>query len=156
MFEVTKDIRIEWGHCDPARIVYNPNYFRWMEDGLSLLFEAAGVPIPELLARDPSFRGAPLVRTAADFIAPARIGGVVTLTVKIARWGRTSFDVEYLFAIDGVRLVEAVQTRVWGGTKPGSAEELQAIPIPDEVKAALSAPRSARLELKLRGMDEPD
>ncbi len=96
------------------------------------------------------------MRTAADFLAPARIGGVVTLTVKIARWGRTSFDVEYLCAIDGVRLVDAVQTRVWGGTRPGTAEELQAIPIPEEVKAALSAPRSARMELKLSGVDEPD
>jgi len=21
------EIRVEWGHCDPAQIVYNPNFF---------------------------------------------------------------------------------------------------------------------------------
>jgi 4-hydroxybenzoyl-CoA thioesterase len=151
MFEVTKDIRVEWGHCDPARIVYNPNYFRWMEDGLSLLFEAAGCPIPDLMARDPSFRGAPLVRASADFLSPARVGGVVTLTVRVSRWGRTSFDVEYLFAIEDTEVVRATQTRVWGGTKAGTAEELEALPIPDQVKAALSKPRAAHLALQLRG-----
>ena len=35
MLESHLDIRVEWGHCDPARIVvYNPNFYDWMEHGL--------------------------------------------------------------------------------------------------------------------------
>lgn len=145
MFEAALEIRVEWGHCDPAQIVFNPNYFNWMESGLHWLFEAAGLSLTELMAGDPDFRGAPLVRCDANFMAAARVGDLLMLTSKVARWGRTSFDVAYAFAVDGATVVDASQTRIWGRALPGEPNRLQAIPIPGTVRDALSRPGKALL-----------
>jgi acyl-CoA thioesterase FadM len=50
MFGVKRDIHIEWGHCDPARIVFNPNFFVWMESGMDRLFSVAYRPIAVVVA----------------------------------------------------------------------------------------------------------
>ncbi len=65
MFEVKLDIHIEWGHCDPARIVFNPNFFVWMESGMDRLFSVAYHPIAEMVHEDTNYRGVPLLNTQA-------------------------------------------------------------------------------------------
>ncbi len=37
-----RTIRIEWGDCDPAGIVFYPRYFEWFDACSTGLFEAAG------------------------------------------------------------------------------------------------------------------
>jgi len=37
------DIDIEWGDCDPARIVFYPNFFAWFYRRTTHLFRAAGL-----------------------------------------------------------------------------------------------------------------
>ncbi len=44
MFRNSIDITVEWGDCDPAGIVFYPNYFRWFNQGAHALFGAAGMP----------------------------------------------------------------------------------------------------------------
>ena len=40
----SRSIRIEWGQCDPAGIVYAPRYLDMFGETTVLLFEAAGLP----------------------------------------------------------------------------------------------------------------
>lgn len=57
--------RIEWGHCDPAGIVFNPNFFSFFDHGTTMLYEAAGWPkhvMKELFG----IVGCPLVETRAN------------------------------------------------------------------------------------------
>ena len=44
-----KKIRVEWGDCDPAGIVYYPRYFALFDNCTAALFEAAGLPKQEML-----------------------------------------------------------------------------------------------------------
>ena len=37
-----RTVRIEWGDCDPAGIVFYPRYFAMFDASTSYLFEAAG------------------------------------------------------------------------------------------------------------------
>jgi 4-hydroxybenzoyl-CoA thioesterase len=41
-------IRVEFGDCDPANIVFFANHFRWFDQCISALFRAAGLPLGEL------------------------------------------------------------------------------------------------------------
>lgn len=148
-FTARQHIRVEWGHCDPARIIYNPNYFRWMETGIHLLFGAAGINIEKLTEEDHDFRAVPLVNTEAAFLAPARIGDFVTHTIWISRWGARAFDVEHRFSIRDELLVRAKQVRVWARALPDDPDSLTAIPVPAPVRAALSAPKSITLRMTL-------
>ena len=37
-----RTIRIEWGDCDPAGIVFYPQYFKWFDAAAAALVAAAG------------------------------------------------------------------------------------------------------------------
>ena len=68
----TRIVRIEWGDCDPAGIVYYPRYLAIFDACTSALFERAlGMTKYEYLeAYD--FAGHPLVNVHARFIIPTR------------------------------------------------------------------------------------
>jgi hypothetical protein len=44
MFVSQKRIVVEFGDCDPAGIVYNPQYLRWFGACSSALFANVGIP----------------------------------------------------------------------------------------------------------------
>ncbi len=46
-----RTITIEWGDCDPADIVFYPNYFRWFDASTANHFQAAGLPKTERSAK---------------------------------------------------------------------------------------------------------
>ena len=41
MLTNTRTIRVQWGDCDPAGIVFYPRYFEWFDACTILLFEKA-------------------------------------------------------------------------------------------------------------------
>ena len=64
MLKSTLTRRVEWGDCDPAGIVFNPQFFRWFDHGTTMLYEAAGWPKQEMLAKFDA-AGCPLTRSTA-------------------------------------------------------------------------------------------
>ncbi|MFZ0968860.1 MAG: acyl-CoA thioesterase, partial [Candidatus Acidiferrales bacterium] len=62
-----KEIRIEWGDCDPGGIVFFPRYFEYCDACTNALFERAGLPKPEIL-KSYGIGGIPLVEARARFI----------------------------------------------------------------------------------------
>ena len=42
--EVIYTYRVEFGDCDPARIVWFPNFFRWIDAASRHFFVECGVP----------------------------------------------------------------------------------------------------------------
>jgi len=148
MLRLSREIRVEWGHCDPARIVYNPNFYDWMEGGLLALLSVTGFDLATMIANDPDFRGTPLVRGDASFMAPARVGDLIEHHVEVSRWGGKSFDLSHRFTLGETTLLEGSQTRVWGRASPDNPASLAAVPVPDAVKAALSEDKVIRLSLR--------
>ena len=73
-----RDILIEWGHCDPAGIVFNPRFFEWFDFCTAGLFALVGLPKPQMLKRY-GIVGIPLVETRARFISPSKFGDTVTI-----------------------------------------------------------------------------
>ena len=71
-FSNVRKVRIEWGDCDPAGIIFYPRYFEIFDASTSALFERAlgMTKIRYLKAFD--FAGYPLVRTRARFLRPTR------------------------------------------------------------------------------------
>jgi 4-hydroxybenzoyl-CoA thioesterase len=61
MFTVTQRIRIEWAHCDPARIIFNPHYYIWMDSGTHALLQASGFDFIAETRSSSDFLGCPLV-----------------------------------------------------------------------------------------------
>ena len=124
-----RQLTVEWGHCDPAGIIFNSRFFEYFDWSTALLFQAAlGLTKPEMQATYDA--DMPLVDARATFLKPARFGDVVEIASTIGEFRRSSFDVQHRLSNRGELAVEAQETRVWVGRT-----ELKSKPIPDEVVA---------------------
>ncbi|HEX3710917.1 MAG TPA: thioesterase family protein [Pseudolabrys sp.] len=133
----TRIVRIEWGDCDPAGIIFYPRYFEIFDAATSALFERAlGLTKLELV-RTYDIVGFPLARTRAKFIKPTRFGDDVTVETSI-KFGRTSFAIEHRLSLKGEVCVEAEETRVWAA-RDGASGGIAPQPVPDEVREKFGA-----------------
>ncbi|MBX9777353.1 MAG: acyl-CoA thioesterase [Xanthobacteraceae bacterium] len=126
---------IEWGHCDPAGIVFNSRFFEFFDRSAWLMFEAAtGVP-PHELSKAFDIVGIPLVGSQATFLAPAKFGDVADIESRVSEMRRSSFEVEHKIFIGGTLAVEGLEKRVWAGRHPDDPLRMKARAIPDAVIA---------------------
>lgn len=138
-FSHTRPLTIEWGHCDPAGIVFNPRYFEFFDWSTALLVEAAlGLSKSAMIAQH-DLVGIPIVETGARFMAPSRYGDAVTIVSTVVELKRSSFAIRHRLS-QGERLcVEGNEVRVWAGHDPAHPGRLASKTIPDEVRAKLGA-----------------
>lgn len=130
MLTVSRKVRIEWGDCDPAGIIFYPRYFEIFDGSTALLFEAAlGLTKFQMFKALP-FAGFPLVRTQARFLKPTRFGDDVTVDSTIS-FGRSSFEVEHRLSLHGETCVECSEKRVW--VVRDAQGRLKSHPVPQEV-----------------------
>jgi 4-hydroxybenzoyl-CoA thioesterase len=131
-------VRIEWGDCDPAGIVFYPRYFAIFDAATAALFEAAGFPLFRL--RDElGIAGTPMVDTRAKFHIPSRFGDDITIVTAITDVRRSSFDVSHRVLKGEELAIEAFETRVWTVPHPEIPGRLKAMPMPPELVAVLKA-----------------
>jgi 4-hydroxybenzoyl-CoA thioesterase len=136
MLTNTRTVRIEWGDCDPAGIIFYPRYFEIFDACTSALFERAlGLTKFEQL-KTFAFAGYPLARTRAKFMKPTRFGDDVTVDTS-ATFSRSSFAVEHRLRLKGEICVECTETRVW--VVRDAEGGLKSHPVPEEVREKFTA-----------------
>ena len=139
MLTNTTSRRVEWGDCDPAGIVFNPNFFRWFDHATTMLYEATGWNKQEMLERFGA-AGCPVVDTRAKFRAPCRYDETVEIASDFVDIRTSSFDIRHVLTKDGVVCVEGNETRVWTVRDP-ETDALISAPVPDELKQRFMARR---------------
>ena len=74
MFEYQSRLAVQWGDCDPAGIVFFPNYLVWCDNLTSALFAGAGLPLHALFAAH-GVIGVPIVdvRRLSKFRLPSEM-----------------------------------------------------------------------------------
>ena len=130
-FVSSRSVTVEWGDCDPADIVFYPNYFRWFDASTANHFKAAGLPKTELISQF-AVVGFPMVDTGATFHRPSKHGDTLTIETRFTGFGRSSFTVEHRLFNDGELAVEGRETRVL--VKRTDDGGIAASPVPEEVK----------------------
>lgn len=137
-FTNTRTVRIEWGQCDAAGIIFFPRYFEIIDASTHALLEKAlGMTVHEML-KHYRFAGYPARATRAEFVKPTRFGDDVTVTSSITL-GRSSFTVEHVLTLHGERVCQCTETRVWAVRDADDPERLRPAPIPAEVRSRLGA-----------------
>jgi 4-hydroxybenzoyl-CoA thioesterase len=133
-FIFRREVRVEWGDCDPAGIVFYPRYFALFDASTAYLFEAVGLPKPELIRRY-DIIGMPLVDVQAKFLLPSRFGDRLTIESNVAEWRRSSLKVQHRILRGGELAVDGHESRVWAGKDPDRPGAIKVRPIPEEVIA---------------------
>ena len=130
-------VRIEWGDCDPAGIVYYPRYFAFFDASTSALIERALGMTKHDYLKAYDFAGHPLVTAHSRFLIPTRFGDDVTIETTVTAFRRASFDLRHRLRKNGALAVEGFETRVWvrGDATKGT---MRAVPVPPAVIERLS------------------
>jgi 4-hydroxybenzoyl-CoA thioesterase len=137
MFVNRRTVRIEWGDCDPAGIVYFPRFVEYFDVCTAHLLEAAGFPKAETLKRYEA-AGYPMVDLKVKFMLPASFGEDVAIESSVTDVKRSSFTVHHRLFRGEQLAVEGFETRVWTVHDPESPGRLKSQPLPEEIRAALS------------------
>src|ERR1051325_5336348 len=120
MLSNKRSLRIEWGDCDPAGIVFFPRYFAMFDSCTTALFsKALGMTKYQFLKHYVSI-GYPLAETRAKFIKTTKYGADIEIETKVTRFGRSSFDVEHRITLNGELCVECFDTRIWAEKDPAT------------------------------------
>jgi 4-hydroxybenzoyl-CoA thioesterase len=129
-----RTVRIEWGDCDPAGIVWYPRYFGMFDAATAYLFEAAGFPKPAMLAQF-EVVGYPMVDTRAKFLIPSKFGEDIVIESRVSAFRRSSFDIEHRVFKGEALAIEGFETRVLVKRDPATGG-IKGCPIPQEIIAA--------------------
>jgi 4-hydroxybenzoyl-CoA thioesterase len=136
--ENQRHLTVEWGDCDPAGIVFFPNYLKWFDECTSALFAAVDLPLPALF-RDHGVIGIPIVDVRASFKVTAAFGDILLAKTSVSKWGRSSFVVQHHFYKQDALAVEGFVTRVWVGADAANKGAMKSRPLPREIIERLSS-----------------
>jgi 4-hydroxybenzoyl-CoA thioesterase len=130
----TTTVRVRWSDADPAGIVFYPRFFEWYDLGTEALFEALGLPWPELFPRS-GIVGVPIVESGSTFVAPVRYGDTATIRSTVAWVRDKTFRMEHEISVSGVVCARGFEIRAWvlRPSKPGAPLRAGSIP-PDVVR----------------------
>lgn len=125
--------RIRFSHCDPAGIVYFPEFFDfahatmedWFRDGI-------GVSLPSLI-RDRRI-GTPTVSIQGDFSKPMRMGELLRNELRVTRLGNASVRLQYRGLKNDVEHLTIVQTIAFMDLDAGHA-----VPVPEDLRPRIEA-----------------
>lgn len=133
--DFTRPHRIHFSECDPAGIVFYPQYFvlfnDLMEAWVDSLLPGKGEGFAGLIAVRRV--GLPTVRLEVDFKAVSRMGDDVTLRLQVQRVGGASITLRLACeGADGTLRMQALQTVVCT-----SLHTHKAIEVPADLRAAI-------------------
>lgn len=133
MFVNRRKVRIEWGDCDPAGIVYYPRYFAMFDHSTAMLLEAATGYTKYQMIEAYDFIGFPMIDTGAKFYIPSKFGDDIEIESAISELGTSSFNVSHKVWKGDRLAIEAYEKRVWVGRHPDDSSKIKSKPIPDKV-----------------------
>lgn len=131
-----RDLRIEWGDCDPAGIVFYPRYLAFFDTNTAYLMEAAGLP-RRRLNEEYGILGMPLIDVQAKFLLPSRCGDRVTVESNVADCSRSRIILEHRILRGDQLAVHGRESRVWASMSSCAAEGLKICAAPEEVVSQL-------------------
>ena len=123
--------RLNFGDCDPSGIAYFPSYLHILVGVYEEFFESLGFAWPEMI--NDRKLGFPTVTLDLAFRNPGFHGDRMEFSLKVARLGNSSIDLEHKVCADGKLLWTARQRLV-----VTSHETHKAVSWPDDMRAALT------------------
>ena len=126
-------VHVGWGHCDPAKIVFYPNYFIWFDQNTHHLFDKAGANMTGLMDQY-NVVGLPIVDAHAEFIFPSKYGDVIEVCSWISEWREKTIVITHEIYNKKQLSVKGSEVRIWAKIHPNDPKRLKAHVIPNSFK----------------------
>ena len=135
---VTTDVLVNFGDCDPAGIVFFPNFSRWMDAASLNFFVACGVPVWSELVKTTGIIGTPVLEINVKYVSPAKYGETIRISTSIAEWREKVFVQKHVVTRGDTLLCEGTDVRAFVTKHPNDPDRIKAIPVPADIKAMCS------------------
>jgi 4-hydroxybenzoyl-CoA thioesterase len=131
-------VDVHFGDCDPAGIVFFPNFSRWMDQASLAYFVACGVQPWRELVKVRGILGTPLLEIHTRFFKPATYGETIEVHTTIEEWAAKTFRHRHRIVRGEELLCEGTEVRAFVIRDPANPDRIKAIPIPDDIRALCS------------------
>lgn len=136
MSQVEYEFSVEWGDCDPAGIVFYPNYFRWFDVGTHKLMSAAGAD-QRISQKKFGILGAALLSSSCEFLKVVTYGNRLLHRIRVSEWSDRNFIVLHSFLLGHETVAEGAEKRVCLVREPSG--KIHSVPIPPEFRKAIES-----------------
>jgi 4-hydroxybenzoyl-CoA thioesterase len=126
-------VQVQFGDCDPAGIVFFPNFNRWMDQSSLAFFMACGVPPWRELVKTRGIIGTPLLEIHTRFVRPATYGQTIEVHTTVEAWMAKTFRHRHVIRRDGELLCEGTELRAFCIRHPDDPDRIKAIPVPEDI-----------------------
>lgn len=132
------EVKVQFGDCDPAGIVFFPNFSRWMDASSLHFFMECGVPPWRELVKSTGIIGTPLLEIHTKFLRPATYGETLQIHTSVEEWHDKVFVQKHKVRRGDDLLCEGLETRAFVIHPPGEPDRIKAIAIPPDIRALCS------------------
>ena len=127
IFTISRTIRFH--HCDPAGIVFYPQFFYLLHEAQEDFLAHIGFPQHLLIQRGV---GVPIVDLKTEFLGMCRYGDDVTISLALSRLGNASIGMQYEINSGQLRKLKATAVIVYAQVPHGKP-----VQIPEDLRQAL-------------------
>ena len=127
-----------FGDCDPAGIVFFPNFSKWMDASSLNFFVQRGVPTWRDLYKTKGIIGTPLLEINTRFISPATYGERLRVQTSILEWRSKVFIQKHIVKRGDTLICEGTETRAFCIRHPDDPTRIKAIAVPDDIRVLCS------------------
>src|SRR5205814_9875524 len=131
----THTVDVQFGDCDPAGIVFFPNFSRWMDAASLSFFMQCGVPPWRVLEKTRGIVGTPLLEIHTRFIKSVTYGETITVHTQVEEWRDKVFIQLHRVTRGDELICEGRETRVFVKRDADDRDRLRAIAVPDDIRA---------------------
>lgn len=132
---VVQTVNVEFGDCDPAGIVWFPNFFRWIDAASRNFFVKCGVPPWHETEKTLGVLGTPLVDTHSKFVKTASYGDSLQLHVSVTEWRDRSFVQTYRIMRGDDLIMACEEVRIFAARRTDGKNGIRAVAIPPEIRS---------------------
>ena len=129
------EVDVLFGDCDPAGIVFFPNFSKWMDAASLSFFMQCGVPPWRELKKTTGIIGTPLLEIHTKFIRTATYGERLQIHTRVEEWRDKVFIQHHQVMRGDTLICEGRETRAFVVHPPGEPDRIKAIPVPEDIKA---------------------
>jgi len=134
----THPVDVQFGDCDPAGIVFFPNFLRWMDAASLSFFMQCGLAPWRELVKTRGIVGTPLLEINTRFIQAVTYGEALVITTSVEEW-RAKVFVQLHRVTRGDDLVcEGREIRAFVRRDTDNPDRLRAMPVPEDIRALCS------------------
>ncbi len=128
------NVEINFGDCDPAGIVFFPNYSKWMDAASLNFFMKNGVPIWHELTKINGIIGTPLLEINSKFMMSATYGEKIQIHTCVKEWRDKVFIQEHIVKRDSDILCIGLETRAFCTKHPEDSRKIKIVPVPKDIR----------------------